>query len=153
LELKREEKKEMEVHLSQKAIGLFNAMLRPATAQIPIVGQAVGVAMPYAAKDDAGASQVRTLIRFLELKILRQNKANAGMWEIPEDGVTINLRQTYLDRINEMLLHYKPACLSVFWCESYVELKSGLDGKTLKEDDPEEHPAESAADAKKEAAA
>ena len=96
----------------------------------------------YVATDVPAMKQVASLQKWVREKVaFEDEKTN----QVKFDAVTVGLKQTYVDRVMDMLGHYKELGKTPLYVQAYLELEAALKGEVFSADDPSEDGLEEAA--------
>ncbi len=126
----------MKFVVNQKSIIFLNNILRNQNALgLHLLGKSGD--QHYRTKDNTGARQILSLQKWIEKEV----DEFKGAKEIPEDWTKeLGLKKVYVDRLIEMLDHYKdlgnlPATMEFYW-----HLRDALEGRKFEDglDDPSE---------------
>ena len=155
LNKKRGGRKKMKIAFDSPMIYLLNGMVR-ANRALPLADAGANPAAPlgvYKAPDEAGQRQMIALQKFIEKKFLAYRGPRAG--EGPEDirdfipleedeTIIVGISQSYVNRIKDMMKHYKAIGQLASMVEPWIKLQDALEGKVFKVDDDVEEDLEAA---------
>lgn len=124
----------MKFTLNQKSFVYLNHLLRnPGALGLHLLGKNQDA--QYRTKDNTGARQVLSLQKW----IAKEVEEFKGKNEIPDDwSKTLGLKKVYVDRLIEMLDHYKELGNCPEKMEFYWQLRDALEGRKFEDglDDP-----------------
>ena len=112
----------MEVKFTRDTSALLYLMLRQPQA----LGQG---AVPYKAADELAALEVIAIQRFTQKHLTKPSENAPGQVTFIEYAG--NLRKSAVQRIKQILEHFKESGLTSVWAADYWALKYMLDGKDL----------------------
>lgn len=128
----------MKIKLDAKMLEFLNGMIRYSRefqVAMTLVNPPLRI---YQASDGPGARQLVALQKWLEEKVFERVTNERGVEEFKFVEKEVGLKKVYVDRLLEMLAHYKNLGLTGLMAEPYWRLLDALEGRQFEVDDPSE---------------